>query len=145
MSCADGLGPKPAKFCTYPCRGAKAYAPKYPAPKVWVQNPPGFSRTRVGAYCIRPEMFLDEGLGPKPAKFCMYPCRAQKHTPRNNHHRQFGPKIGCVFGVFGCGIVKLDEFCTYPCRAYCIRPEKSLADGLGLRPSGFLVYPDAGI
>ena len=27
---------KPDGFCTYPCRGAKAYAPKFPAPKVWM-------------------------------------------------------------------------------------------------------------
>ena len=34
---ASGCGNmKPAGFFTYPCRGAKAYAPKCPATKVWV-------------------------------------------------------------------------------------------------------------
>ena len=35
MSCDDDLGLKPAGFFMYPCRGAKAYAPKCPAPTVW--------------------------------------------------------------------------------------------------------------
>ena len=49
MSCADGLGlksdgfwvysywgnMKPDKFCTYPCRGAKAYTPECPATAVF--------------------------------------------------------------------------------------------------------------
>ena len=43
-----------------------------------VQNPPNFSCTRVGAYCIRPQKILTEGLGLKPAKFFMYPCRGAK-------------------------------------------------------------------
>ena len=75
-------------------------------------------------------MSLDRGLRLNPAKFFMYPCRGVLHTPRNNPHRRFGGKtgqvfgrifigkgkIGCVFDVFECGIVKLDGFFTYPCR-----------------------------
>ena len=54
-----------------------------------------YAHTRVGAYCIRPEMPLDDGLGLKPDGFLVYPdgemwnppgfsCTrvgAQKHTP----------------------------------------------------------------
>ena len=87
----------------YPCRGAKAYAPK--------------------RSCA-------EGLSPKPAGFFMYPCRGVLHTPPNDPRRRFGYKtgqvfgavligkgeIGCVFGASVCGNMKLDELCTYPCR-----------------------------
>ena len=117
---------KPAKFWVYPCRAQKhtppnilrqGFAPKtgrvlgisllgwvksgaflvYPDGEMW--NPPGFWCTRVGAYCIRPEMSCAEGLGIKPAGFFMYPCRAQKHTPRNAPRRRFGCKTGRVFHV----------------------------------------------
>lgn len=89
----------------------------------------------------------------------MYPCRAQKHTPRNVLRRRFAPKIGRVLGVsllrkvksggfLGvsvCGNMELDKFFTYPCRAYCIRPYTILAQGLGLKSGGFWVYPDTEI
>ena len=43
----------------------------YPDGKIW--NLPNFARTRVGAYCIRPEMPLDDGLGLKSGAFLVYP------------------------------------------------------------------------
>ena len=64
-----------------------------------VQNPPGFWCTRVGACCIRPQMFLAKGLGLKPGKFYTYPCRAQKHTPRNVLRQEFAAKTGRGLGV----------------------------------------------
>ena len=90
---------KPAKFCTHPCRGV-LYTP--------------------------PKRSYAEGLGLKPAKFCTYPCRGVLHTPRKIPRQGFAPKTVRAFGVFGCGIVKLDEFCTYPCRgAKAYAPKQS--------------------
>ena len=91
---------KPVKFCTYPCRGVlhtprktprRGFAPKtgrvlgisllgkvksgaflvYPCAEIW--NPPNFARIRVGAYCIRPETILAEGLRLKSGRFWAYP------------------------------------------------------------------------
>ena len=76
----------------------------------------------------------------KPAKFCVYPCRAQKHTPRNDPRRRFGSKIGQVFGASVCGNmkpggfwaypywenVKPDRFFTYPCRGVLHTPRNVL-------------------
>ena len=59
MSCADGLGVKPGRLLVYPDG------------EMW--NRAGFARTRVGAYCIRPEMPLDDGLGLKSGAFLVYP------------------------------------------------------------------------
>ena len=77
------------------------------------------------------------------------------HTPRKTPRRRFRYKIGCVFGVFGCGIVKLDKFCTYPCRGVLHTPLNILRQGFasktgqvlgvslfGMVKSGrFLAYP----
>ena len=91
----------------------------------------------------------------KPAKFCTYPCRAQKHTPRNVPRQRFGSKIGQVLGISLLGKVKSDAFLAYPCAeiwnwtnfsctrvgAYCIRPQKNLDDGLDLKPGRILHVP----
>ena len=104
-------------------------------------------------------MFLAKGLGIKPAGFFMYPCRAQKHTPRNVSRQRFRPKTGQVLGASLLGRVKSGAFLAYPdgemwnragfsCTrvgAYCIRPKKILAEGLGLKSGRFLVYPDGEI
>ena len=74
----------------------------YPDGKIW--NLPNFARTRVGA---------------------------QKHTPRNVPRQRFGSKIGCVFGVFGCGNMKPAKFCTYPCRGVLHTPRNVLRQGFG--------------
>ena len=101
-----------------------------------VQNPPGFSCTRVGRKSIRPETILAEGLGLKPAKFCMYPCRGVLHTPRNAPRRRFGCKTGrglgvsgwgnmkpgAFLGASGCGNMKPAKSCTYPCRGVLHTP-----------------------
>ena len=55
-------------------------------------------------------MSCDRGLRLKPDGFFMYPCRAQKHTPRNNPRQRFGSKIGCVLGVSLLGRVKSGAF-----------------------------------
>ena len=91
---------KPAKFFTYSCRGIlhtprnvlrRRFGSKigqvlgasllervksgaflaYPDGEMW--NPPGFWCTRVGAYCIRPEKILAEGLRLKPDGVWAYP------------------------------------------------------------------------
>ena len=72
-------------------------------------------------------MFLAKGLGlkpdgvwaypywenVKPAKFFMYPCRAQKHTPRNVLRQGFGSKIEQVLGISLLGWVKSGGFLAY--------------------------------
>ena len=92
--------PKPAGFCAMSCGK--------------VQNLPGFWCTRVGAYCIRPQMFLAKGLGLKSGGFLVYPDGKIWNPP-----------------VFSCIRVG----------AYCIRPKMFLAKGLGLKLGGFLVHP----
>ena len=133
--------PKPAGFCAMSCgkvqnppgfalcRVAKSKTRRVSRYVVWqspkpagframscgeVQNPPGFWCTRVGAYCIRPQMFLAKGLGLKSAKFFTYPCRGVLHTPRNVLRRRFGCKIGQVFGVSLLGRGKLGGFWVHP-------------------------------
>ena len=105
----------------------------------------------------------------KPAKFCTYPCRGVLHTPPNVLRQGFAPKIGRVLGVSLLGRVKSGAFlgasllgngksgaflaypdgkiwnppnfvCTRVGRK-SIRPEMILAEGLGLKPGGFWVYP----
>ena len=58
-------------------------------------------------------MILAEGLGLKSAKFFMYPCRAQKHTPPNVLRQGFAPKTGQVLGVSLLGRVKSGAFLAY--------------------------------
>ena len=100
-------------------------------------------------------MFLAKGLGIKPAGFFMYPCRAQKHTPRNVSRQRFRPKTGQVLGASLLGRVKSGAFLAYPdgemwnwtnfarirVGRKSIRPEMSLDEGLGLKLGGFWAYP----
>ena len=51
----------------------------------------------------------------KPAKFWVYPCRAQKHTPPNILRQGFAPKTGQVLGVSLLGKVKSGMFLAHPC------------------------------
>ena len=81
-----------------------------------------FGCTRVGAYCIDPQISCDDDLGLKPAGFFMYPCRGVLHTPPNVLRRRVGPKTGCVFDVFRCGNVKPVKFFMYPCRGVLHTP-----------------------
>ena len=75
----------------------------------------------------------------------MYPCRAQKHTPRNVLRQGFGSKIERVLGVsllgnmkpgaflvyVVCGNMKPVKFCTYPCRGVLHTPQNVLRQGFG--------------
>ena len=47
-------------------------------------------------------------------ELCTYPCRAQKHTPRNVPRQGFAPKIGQVLGISLLGMVKSGGFWAYP-------------------------------
>ena len=109
----------------------------------------------------------------KPAKFCMYPCRAQKHTPRNVLRQGFGYKTERVLGLSLLGRVKSgaflvypywenvkpDRFFTYPCRGVLHTPRNVLrrrfAPKIGrvlgvsllgrIKSGAFLAYPCAEI
>ena len=83
----------------------------------------------------------------KSGGFFTYPCRAQKHTPRNVLRRRFGYKtgqvlggiligkgeIGCVFGVSVCGNMKPAGFFMYPCRAQKHTPRNVLRQGFAAK------------
>ena len=73
-------------------------------------------------------MSCAKDLDIKPAKFFMYPCRAQKHTPRNVLRRRFGSKTRQILHVPVYG-------------RKSIRPEMSCAKDLGLKSGGFWAYP----
>ena len=118
-------------------------------------------------------MFLAEGLGLKPAKFCMYPCRGVLHTPRNVLRQGFAPKTGQDLGVSLFGMVKSGRFlaypywenvkpgrfCTYPCRGVLHTPRNvprrrfgsKIGPVLGghvcgnMKPAGFFMYPCRGV
>ena len=113
---------KPAKFFMYPCRGVlhtprnvlrQGFAPKTGQ----ILGVSLLGRVKSGAF-----LGVSGWGSMKPAKFFMYPCRAQKHTPRNILRQGFAPKIGCVFDVFRCENVKPAKFCTYPCRGVLHTP-----------------------
>ena len=121
---------KPAKFWVYPCRAQKhtprnvlhrRFRPKtgrvlgasllgkvksgaflvYPDGEMW--NRAGFARTRVGAYCIRPEMPLDDGLGLKSGGFWAGTCFGRRGgsgvlTPINGD-RQNASQIRPIFAA----------------------------------------------
>ena len=74
----------------------------------------GFGRTLIGKGEIG-WVFGVSGCGNmKLAKFCTYPCRAQKHTPRNVLRQGFGSKIERDLGVSLLGKVKSGAFWAYP-------------------------------
>ena len=74
----------------------------------------------------------------------MYPCRAQKHTPRNAPRRRFGYKTERVLGVSLLGKVKRGVFLVYLCRgAKAYAPKMSLAEGLGIKLGWFWAHSDA--
>ena len=120
-----------------------------------VQNPPGFALCRVTKSKTRRVSGYVVCGNMKPAKFCMYPCRAQKHTPRNVLRQWFGSKIeqvlgvsllgrvksGGFFGGYVCGNMKPAKFCAYLCWGVLHTPKKNIAEGLGLKPGAFWVYP----
>ena len=92
---------KPAKFCTYPCRGV-------------LHTPRNNPRRRFGSKIGQGSRHIVCG-NMKPGGFFMYPCRGVLHTPRNNPRRRFGPKIGRVFGVSLLGRVKSGGFLAGTC------------------------------
>ena len=115
-----------------------------------VQNPPGFVPCRVAKSKTRRVSRYVVWQSPKPAGFRAMSCGevqnspnfsctrvgAQKHTPPNVPRQRFGSKIGrvfhvpligdneigCVFGVSGCGNMKLDKFFMYLCRGVLHMP-----------------------
>ena len=116
---------EPAGFFMYPCRGVLHTPRNNPRRRFGsktgrVLGVSLLGRVKSGRFLAYPYW---ENV--KPAKFFIYPCRAQKHTPPNVLRRRFGSKIGCVFGVSGCGNMKPGGFCTHPCRGVLHTPRNN--------------------
>ena len=124
-----------------------------------VKNPPGFAPCRVAKLKTRRVSRHVEWQSPKPAKFCAMssgkvqnppgfaPCRvAKSKTRRVSRYVVWQSPKPAGFRAMSSGKVQNPpNFSCIRVGAYCIRPEKILAEGLGLKSSRILAYLGGGI